>query len=60
MNFTCPSCGKEVPADLLAIVPHTEGHIVDEIKKKHPAWVETKGICKKCYEYYKSELHSKE
>lgn len=60
MKFTCPNCGKEMDADLLVIVPHNEEHIIDEIKKKNPDWVESDGICKKCYEYYKSQLHPKE
>jgi len=57
MIFICPTCGKEMPQDLLVIVPHTEEHIIEEIKKKHPDWEEGKGVCKKCYEYLKKELH---
>lgn len=57
MNFICPTCRKELPRDLLVIVPHTEEHIVDEIKKMHPEWAAEDGLCKKCYEYYKKQLH---
>ena len=60
MNFTCPTCDRELPRDIAVIIPHTEEHIVDEIKKKHPEWIETKGICKRCYDFYKSQLHPKE
>lgn len=59
MNFVCPECKKELPRELQIVVPHTEKHIVDAIKEKHPEWVETDGMCKKCYEYYKNQLHPK-
>lgn len=57
MEFICPTCGKGLPRELLVIIPHTEGHIVDAIKEKHPDWIESNGICKKCYEYYKKQFH---
>ena len=57
MDFICPTCKKAIPRDLLVIIPHTEQHIIDEIKKHHPDWSEKDGICKKCYEYYKQEMH---
>ena len=60
MKFTCPTCNREMPVELMVIIPHTEEHIVNEIKKKHPNWAEKDGICKKCYEYYKNQLHPKE
>jgi len=60
MQFICPTCSKELPRELSVIIPHTEDHIVDEVKKKNPNWVEADGICKKCYEYYKNELHPKD
>jgi len=57
MHYSCPVCKQNMPRDLLKIIPHTEGHIVELIKKKHPEWVESGGMCKKCYEYYKNQLH---
>ena len=60
MKFTCPTCNREMPAELMVIIPHTEEHVVNEIKKKHPDWAQSDGICKKCYEYYKGQLHPKE
>jgi hypothetical protein len=45
-----------MPRDLLIVIPHTEQHIVDEIKKKHPGWAEGNGVCKKCYEYFKTQM----
>lgn len=56
MVFICPTCGENMPRDLLVVVPHTEEHIVDAIKKKHPDWTEEEVTCKKCYEYYKKQL----
>jgi len=58
MDFICPTCGKHIPRDLLIIIPHTEEHIVEVIKKEHPEWIGQDGICKKCYEYYKEQLKS--
>ncbi|MBN1871268.1 MAG: hypothetical protein JW800_01715 [Candidatus Omnitrophica bacterium] len=56
-DFICPTCGRKMNRDLAIILPHTEEHIIDEIKKKHPDWVEANGICKMCYEHYKKMLH---
>ena len=59
MDFTCPVCNKKLPREILVIVPHTEEHIVDEIKKQHPDWATTDGICEKCYRYYKEQMGRK-
>ncbi len=56
VDFVCPTCGKSISRDLLTVIPHTETHIVDVIKQKHPDWVEENGICKRCYEHYKAQL----
>ena len=56
MDFICGTCGKTLPRELLTIMSHTEEHIVNEIKKKHPDWSETDGICTKCYAYYKKQM----
>ncbi len=60
MKFICPTCGKELPRELGVILSHTKEHIIDEIKKKHPEWVEKDGLCKKCYEHFKKLLHPEE
>jgi len=57
MDFICPTCNKSMPRDLLVIIPHTEEHIIDVVKKSHPDWVEQDGLCKRCYEHYKNQLH---
>ena len=56
MVYTCPTCGKEVERELVTFKDHTEGHIVDEIKKMHPDWKEEDGICKKCLDYFKDQM----
>ena len=57
MDFICPTCGKSLPRDIQVVLPHTEKHIIEEIKKKHPEWAESDGVCKKCYEYYKKQMN---
>lgn len=56
MQYLCGTCGKKVDGDLRVFVDHTEGHIIEVIKRKNPAWVEKDGICQKCYEYLKKEM----
>ena len=56
-DFVCSVCGNKMSRDLSVVVPHTKIHIVEVIKKKHPELVEEKGICRKCYEYFKKQLH---
>ncbi len=57
MDYRCAACNTVVSGDLLVYVDHTEKHIVDLLKHDHPQWVEKDGICKKCLEYYRAELH---
>ncbi|PIU40887.1 MAG: hypothetical protein COS99_08260 [Candidatus Omnitrophica bacterium CG07_land_8_20_14_0_80_42_15] len=59
MDYICPTCGKAMPRDLLMMISHTEGHVVGAIKKKHPEWAESDGVCKKCYLYYKDQMKKK-
>ena len=56
MRYTCSLCGKEVQKDLLLFIDHTNKHIIDEIKKKHPDWVDDEGVCKPCEEYFERQL----
>ena len=56
-DFICPTCGRSMSRDLAVIIPHTEDHIIDEVKKKHPEWVTRDGVCKMCYAYFKKQLH---
>lgn len=56
MDYKCTVCGDVVPDNLKDYIDHTENHIVDIIKEKHPDWVEESGICHKCHEYYKEQM----
>ena len=56
MEYKCSVCSDQVKGDLLVFINHTEGHIVDEIKAKHPEWVEADGICQKCVDYFKGQM----
>ncbi len=56
MEYKCPVCGKNLKEDLPEYMDHTEKHIIDVIKEKHPEWVEKDGLCHKCLEYYKKEM----
>jgi hypothetical protein len=56
MDYKCSLCGNVVEDDLKVFVEHTESHIVDVIKEKHPDWIQDDGMCSKCLEYYKKQL----
>lgn len=56
MEYICPVCGKKVASDLKAYIGHTEGHIVDIIKTRHPEWIEKDGLCDKCLDYYRRQI----
>lgn len=46
----CPLCGKATDS-----IEHiTEQWLLREIRKQHPHWVESSGICTKCIAYYRS------
>ena len=56
MEYQCSACGTKVGADMLVYRDHINQHIVDLLKADHPNWIEKDGVCKKCLEYYESEL----
>ena len=60
MGYKCSVCGQKVNGDLKVFLDHTENHIIDHIKAKHPDWVEKDGLCQRCVDYYRSELKGKE
>ncbi len=55
-SYKCPVCGRTCSNDLSKYIQHTETHIVDLIKQKHPEWAENSGICPKCLEYYRQQM----
>lgn len=56
MQYSCPICQEKVSEELTSYMDHTESHIVDVIKEKHPDWVEEDGLCQKCLDYYRKEM----
>lgn len=56
MNYRCPVCGKDIKTGPAVYISHTEGHIADMIKKKHPQWAEKDGLCGKCLAHYRREM----
>lgn len=49
----CPICKKMVSENLVDTCESAHQYVIDNIKKKHPNWVEKDGACPKCIEYYK-------
>ncbi len=56
MAYKCSVCSEHVEGDLLVYINHTEEHIIDEIRAKHPDWAEEDGMCKKCVDYFRSQM----
>lgn len=56
MEYQCSVCQESVEGDLISLKEHTEGHIVDVIKEKHPEWTDEDGICQKCLDYYRNQI----
>jgi len=54
-EYVCGVCGKHMERDLLLFMKHTDAHIIQTIKAKHPEWVNDSGICPKCHDYYKKQ-----
>ena len=59
MDYVCPVCKKRIPRELRHIVPHTEEHIIGELKRLHPDWADKDGICHRCLEHYKKEIKNR-
>ena len=59
MKYICPVCDKVLARELMTITRHTEKHIIDAIKKKHPKWASKDGTCNKCYSFYKDQMSHK-
>ena len=56
MEYACSFCGDKVEGDVVTLKEHTDAHVIDLIKEKHPEWVETNNVCPKCVEYYRSQI----
>ncbi|MBI3315678.1 MAG: hypothetical protein HYZ87_01710, partial [Candidatus Omnitrophica bacterium] len=58
--YTCPTCGSSMERDLLVFIRHTDSHIIDELKKKHPEWITQGGFCVQCLDYFKKAMGKSE
>lgn len=58
-SYTCPICHEVIERDMMILLEHTNHHIIEDIKKKHPDWVDKDGVCPKCVEYYKEAKKGK-
>ena len=56
-TYHCPLCGKTMERNLAIFLSHTDQHVIDQIKKEHPEWVEANGACQPCAEYYRKQLN---
>jgi 5-methylcytosine-specific restriction endonuclease McrA len=56
MEYECSVCKGKVEGDVLVYMNHTESHIIEEIKNRHPEWADTDGLCQKCVDYYKDQI----
>lgn len=56
MGYKCSLCSETIEDDLLVYIDHTEKHIIDEIRAKHPEWADKDGVCPKCVQYFKAQL----
>ena len=56
MEYQCSVCSAKVTGDMIIYKDHIEKHIVELVKLDHPDWVETRGMCQKCLDYYSKEL----
>lgn len=54
--YRCPVCQETMSRDLARFLSHADQHILDEVKKRHPDWVEADGLCQKCVDYYKGQM----
>ena len=59
-TYTCPTCGTGMQRDLTLFTEHTNQHIMDELKKRRPAWVTQEGYCPKCLDYFKKAIRNPE
>ena len=54
--YTCPTCGEKMERDLLLFIGHTDGHILQELKKRHPEWITGEGYCPTCLDHFRAAM----
>lgn len=53
-GYKCPLCKTEMERDVALFLDHTNQHIIEKIKEKHPDWAASDGTCQKCRDYYEN------
>jgi hypothetical protein len=48
----CSICGEPIQNETRELHSLAENWLIEQIKKDHPDWVESDGLCPKCIEYY--------
>ena len=57
-SYICPICGDRVRPEIRGLHALAERWVIEQIKKRHPEWVEADGLCPKCLDHYRdSQLH---
>ena len=55
-TYQCPICNEKLPRDAALFLDHGNQHVIDSIKKAHPKWVSTDGVCRGCYDYFIKQM----
>ena len=55
-GYKCPLCQETMDRDLARFLDHTNQHVIDKIKSRHPEWQASDGTCQPCLEYYQGQL----
>jgi hypothetical protein len=58
-EYVCPVCGKKTRRDLIFFLEHTQAHMIELVKQKHPEWVDRDGLCRPCVDYFQKSLKGK-
>jgi serine protease AprX len=55
-NIICPLCGDKVDKLLYRYHIDNEKFVLQNIKEHNPTWTEHDGVCRRCVDYYHTEL----
>ncbi|MBS1598781.1 MAG: S8 family serine peptidase [Bacteroidetes bacterium] len=55
-QIICPLCNDAVDKLLYRFHIDSEKNVIDKIRKEHPGWTETDGLCSRCVDYYHAEI----
>ncbi len=54
LELTCPICRREIGRKSEIVLPKLERWLIRVINKDNPDWIEEKGICPRCMEFYRA------